>query len=143
MRVREFNFPPRAAESACAQPTAPGLEIFVAAGGVTVTFRGGSSDRTSTFELTEQDSGTTESLITCRAYPGEEVRITGGRSMAGDGFIPATTKSIGARLNPDARAQIVQYELGGSANERPLPPVYDKRFTFQFSGDRPATWAST
>lgn len=84
------------------------------AGGVTITLRGGDYERASTFELQKQDSGTAESPITYRAYPGEQVRLTGGRVLDGDAFTPAGTTGAGARLSPEARTKIVQYDLGAA-----------------------------
>jgi hypothetical protein len=51
--------------------------------GVAVTIRGGTYRRTSTLTLTSADSGTANSPVVWRAYPGEMVRLTGGRTVTG------------------------------------------------------------
>jgi ribosomal protein S11 len=52
-------------------------------GGVAVTVRGGVYRRSSTLVLTGADSGTADRPVIWRSYPGETVRITGGRSIGG------------------------------------------------------------
>jgi len=84
------------------------------AGGVTVTLRGGDYQRDASFELKQEDSGTAAAPITYRAYPGEDVRLTGGRVLDGDDFTPAGTEGAGARLSPEARTKVVQYNLGAA-----------------------------
>lgn len=53
-------------------------------GGITVYLRGGIYNRTESFLLEEQDSGTADKPVTYRAYPGESVRLDGGRQLAKD-----------------------------------------------------------
>ena len=50
-------------------------------GGVTVWIRGGLYERMSTFTLSSEDSGEAGKPIVYRAYPGEEVRIVGGKQL--------------------------------------------------------------
>ena len=76
-------------------------------GGVTVTLRGGDYSRDTSFELTKQDSGTADSPIVYRAYPGEDVRLQGGKVLNGDSFTPAGTTGAGARLRPEVRAMVM------------------------------------
>ena len=83
-------------------------------GGVTVTMRGGDYPRDTSFELTQQDSGTADSPITYRAYPGEDVRLQGGQELNGNSFTPAGTTGAGARLRPDVRSKIMQFDLGAA-----------------------------
>ena len=75
-------------------------------GGVTVSLRGGTYLCTSTFALGAEDSGTPEARIIYRAYPGEQVRLMGGRSI--DRFAPVTDPSILNRLDAAARGQVLQ-----------------------------------
>lgn len=86
-------------------------------GGVTVTLRAGDYERDSSFELQKQDSGTESSPIVYRAYPGEDVRLHGGRVLDGDDFTPAGTDGAGARLSEAARASVMQYDLGAAGVE--------------------------
>jgi Right handed beta helix region len=83
-------------------------------GGVTVTLREGDYARDSSFELLKQDSGEEGSPIVYRAYPGEDVRLLGGRVLDGDDFTPAGTDGAGARLTESARASVMQYDLGAA-----------------------------
>ncbi|MDF2834645.1 MAG: right-handed parallel beta-helix repeat-containing protein [Paenibacillus sp.] len=50
---------------------------------ITVYIRGGRYERQTPLRFDERDSGTAESPVTYRAYPGEEVVITGGRTLTG------------------------------------------------------------
>ncbi len=81
------------------------------AGGVTVILRGGEYVRDASFTLGAQDGGTEAAPITYRAYPGESVRLTGGAALDGDRFVRATADGVGARLRPEVRDRIVQYDL--------------------------------
>jgi len=56
------------------------------AGGVTVHVAAGTYFLDKTFELTKEDSGTTDSPIVYRAAQGQKVRILGGRPISG--FVP-------------------------------------------------------
>ena len=51
--------------------------------GIAVTIRSGTYRRTSTLLFTSADSGTSTIPVVWRAHPGETVRITGGRTVAG------------------------------------------------------------
>ena len=81
------------------------------AGGVTVWFRGGEVVRSTTFELTAGDSGTVSAPVTYRAWPGEAVRLLGGRRLDPAAFTPVTAPAVRERLAPAARDQIVQCDL--------------------------------
>ncbi len=78
-------------------------------GGVTVSLRGGIYQCTSTFALGAEDSGTPEARITYRAYPGEQVRLMGGKKI--DRFSQVTDADILNRLDPAARGQVLQADL--------------------------------
>ena len=81
------------------------------AGGIDVNLRGGVYERTSSFTLTEADSGTPASPVTYRAYQGEDVRIVGGNILAKDDFAPVTDGSVSERLPAASRDQVVAYDL--------------------------------
>jgi hypothetical protein len=82
------------------------------AGEVVVWLRGGSYERTSTFALGPEDSGTEASPITWRALPGETVRIRGGRHLDAGCFSPVPSgAAIESRLDPTARVRIRQCDL--------------------------------
>jgi len=78
-------------------------------GGVTVLLRGGTYNLSTTFELTEKDSGTEKSPITYRPYKNENVHLTGGKEL--NGFVPVTDAKILKRLDAAARGKVVQVDL--------------------------------
>lgn len=82
------------------------------AGGVTVYLREGTYPRSSTFELTEQDSGTADSPIVYRAYHGETVTLSGGANLERSGFAAVTDPSVLERIiDPVARGKVVAFDL--------------------------------
>lgn len=83
-------------------------------GGVTVTLREGDYERDTSFELAKQDSGEEGAPIVYRAYPGEDVRLHGGRVLDGDDFTPAGTDGVGARLSDSVRSSVMQIDLGAA-----------------------------
>lgn len=84
----------------------------LAAGSVTVYIRQGSYFRAQSFSLTEQDSGGQGKAITYRAYPGEEVRLIGGRAVSATAFSPvAPTDAAYARLDPAAHGKCLKASL--------------------------------
>lgn len=74
------------------------------AGGVAVTVRGGTYPRTATFELSGDDSGAQGAPVIYRAYPGETVRLVGGKVLPGQLFTPVGSDDP-AWPRLDARAQ--------------------------------------
>jgi len=76
---------------------------------VVVWLREGVYDRTAPFELTAEDSGTLANPIVYRAWPGEEVRIIGGKQV--EGWRPVVDEAILARLVPEARGKVLQADL--------------------------------
>lgn len=83
-------------------------------GGVTVYLRGGTYSRTASFLLEEQDSGTADKPVTYKAYPGESVRLSGGRQLEKSWFTPVTDPAVLNRIiSPDARSKVLQVELPG------------------------------
>jgi len=79
------------------------------AGGVTVEVLGGLYERTATFELGLEDSGTEAAPIVYRARPGEKVRLSGGRRVTG--WQPVTDPAILQRLEESARGRVYQASL--------------------------------
>ncbi len=79
------------------------------AGGITVWLRGGRYYLNKGLVLTEQDSGTVAGPISYRAYPDEEVRLIGGGEI--DGFKPIADPAILARLDPQARCNVLEVDL--------------------------------
>lgn len=78
-------------------------------GGVTVWIRSGEYYLDGGFELTSEDSGTSESPIVYRAMSGERVRIIGGREVSG--WQKVQEKAILERLDPAAHGQVYQVDL--------------------------------
>jgi hypothetical protein len=81
-------------------------------GGVTVQLRGGVYERRAAFELTADDSGTADCPIIYRAYPGEQVRLLGGKVVTG--FKPVTDAAILSRLDESARGHVLQADVRAS-----------------------------
>ncbi len=79
------------------------------AGGVNVLLRGGTYERTTAFELEKQDSGLPEAPIVYGAFPGEKVRLLGGRVVTG--FKQVTDETVLATLMPNARGKVYQADL--------------------------------
>jgi len=78
-------------------------------GGAAVLIRGGSYQLGQAFALAAQDSGTRQGRITYQAYPGEQVRLVGGKLVTG--FRPVTDPQVLARLEPAARGKVLQADL--------------------------------
>jgi Right handed beta helix region len=79
---------------------------------INVYLRGGIYERNSTFTLNRQDSGTQDAPVVYRAYPGETVRISGGKQLDPTWFSPVTkASSIWGRIDPAAKGQIMQVNL--------------------------------
>jgi len=77
--------------------------------GVTVYMRGGCYSHSSGFTLSAEDSGTPEARVIYRAFPGEQVRLLGGKRL--QHFAPVTDAAILDRLDPQARGHVVQVDL--------------------------------
>lgn len=80
-------------------------------GGITVYFRGGTYPVTETVQFDEQDSGTAESPIVYKAYPGEQPVFTGGEYIDGSQFSKVTDQSVLDRLTDDAKNNVLCYDL--------------------------------
>lgn len=75
----------------------------------TVWLRGGTYLTNRGLVVSAEDSASETSPVTYRAYPGEEVRISGGIELFG--FMPVTDETVSSRFDPAARDQIVQVNL--------------------------------
>ena len=116
------------------------------AAGVTIWLRGGDFVRHEALELNSADSGTAESPVVWRAYPGERPRLLGGRVLTG--FAPVTDPAVRERLSESARERVRVVDLAsvGLTNfgvmksrgfGRPLTPAHHELFY----GGRPLTLA--
>ncbi|MFD0618695.1 Ig-like domain-containing protein [Paenibacillus sp. GCM10027629] len=80
-------------------------------GGVTVYLKEGVYNRTASFALTDQDSGTSSSPITYRAYGNDKVSIMGGYNIDTAAFTPVTDQAILSRLPQEAKDKVRQIDL--------------------------------
>ena len=80
-------------------------------GGVSVVLREGIYSRSTAFRLDGADSGTEQTPMVYRAYPGEKVRILGGCRFPLSRFAPVTDQAILARLPEEARGRVLQIDL--------------------------------
>ncbi|MBP1964885.1 Ig-like domain-containing protein [Paenibacillus aceris] len=80
-------------------------------GGVTVYLREGVYNRTASFELTEQDSGTSSSPITYRAYGNDKVSLMGGFNVDTTAFTPVKDQTILGRIPQEAKDKVKQIDL--------------------------------
>lgn len=83
-------------------------------GGVTVYLREGRYERTSSFELRQQDSGEADKPITYTAYPGESVTLSGSEKLEKSAFVPVTDSSVLSRIiSTEARTKVLEADLAG------------------------------
>ena len=115
-------------------------------GGATVWIRGGTYPVRNTFQLTAEDSGMEAAPIVYRACPGEEVRLTGGRKVAG--FKPVTDPDVLSRIDEPSRGRILQADLKaqgitdfGEMRSRGFGRQIVPAGLELFFGDRPMTLA--
>ncbi|WP_036963627.1 Ig-like domain-containing protein [Promicromonospora kroppenstedtii] len=81
--------------------------------GVTVYLREGTYERSASFTLGAEDSGTADAPITYRSYPGETATVSGGKELPYDGFSPVTDQAVLDRvIETSARDDILQIDLG-------------------------------
>ncbi|MFD2880198.1 hypothetical protein ACFTAO_36425 [Paenibacillus rhizoplanae] len=75
--------------------------------------REGRYERTSSFELRQQDSGEAGKPVKYTAYPGESVTLSGSRKLAKSAFVPVTDPAIlGRIISPEARTKVLAADLG-------------------------------
>ena len=97
-----------------------------AGGPVTIWIQPGVYPRKQTFELGAADSGTVAAPVIYRAVkPGETCLQAGRRLRSGD-FKPVADPALLQRLDPAARGQVVQFDLGaiGLKNIKPFPMLF-------------------
>jgi len=93
-------------------------------GGVTVWLREGKHFLTQSFALTGQDSGEPDKPIIYRAYPGEKVRLIGGRELRADRFSLVTQANpVWSGLDPAARGQCLQAGLSSQGITESSDPL--------------------
>ncbi len=80
--------------------------------GVTVWVRGGVYPLTNAFELLASDGGTKLAPVTYRAFPGEEVRFTGGKPL--NDWRPVTDSAILKRMDSAAIGHVLQAEMNSN-----------------------------
>ncbi len=86
----------------------------LAADGTTVYLREGSYQRSASFTLGSDDSGTADATIVYRSYPGETATLTGGQSLSYDYFAPTTDQAVLDRIvEESARDDIQEIDLAG------------------------------
>jgi hypothetical protein len=80
--------------------------------GVAITLRGGIFERSATLTLTSQDSGEPGKPVVYRAFPGEQVRLVGGKLLDPAWFTAVTSASpVWSRVDAAARGKLVQVDL--------------------------------
>jgi len=80
-------------------------------GGLTIAVREGTYAPLQTLSFTGLDSGTGGSPVTCCAYPGEEVRLSGGTLIPPSTLAPVTDTTILSRLDASVQSQVRQVDL--------------------------------
>lgn len=80
-------------------------------GKITVWVHGGDYLRQRSFTLSAEDSGTAESPIVYRSWPGESPRLLGGRRVEPTAWDKVSNPQVLARLPQDARDKVLQADL--------------------------------
>jgi len=106
-------------------------------GGITVELRAGVYERSGTFELGAEDSGTAEAPVIYRARAGEQVRLVGGKQVRE--FRPVTESAILKQLDPKARGHVLWVDLRAQGIAD-LGQVTENRLQLYFQ-DKPMTLA--
>lgn len=78
--------------------------------GIIVQLAGARYELTQPVELTAEDSGTARAPIVYRAQPGQQVILSGGRRV--NQWRPVTDPAVLERLDPAARGEVLQADLG-------------------------------
>ncbi len=91
-----------------------------------VVVHGGSYERRATFKLDTQDSGTAARPVSWEAARGETVMLVGGITLPAAAFRAVADGPALGRLDPEARAHVVQLDLRalGVTNLPPFPVAY-------------------
>jgi parallel beta-helix repeat protein len=96
------------------------------ANGVTVILRGGLYEMHEQLDFTSEDSGTEESPVVYKAFPGEEVCIHGGVELRMKDLKPVQDPGIKKRLKPDVQNRIHEIDMSMYASFTSDP--WPKRF---------------
>lgn len=80
-------------------------------GPVTVRIRGGTYERTKTFRLQAEDSGTPETPIVYRGDGGEIARLVGGTKLESSWFTPVRDPDVLRRLEEEVRGNVREVDL--------------------------------
>jgi len=82
--------------------------------GVTVWLRGGLHNLAASVLFDSRDSGTASLPVTYAGWPGEDARITGGRTLDPAAFrLVDSASAVWSRLDPAARGQVYALDLRG------------------------------
>ena len=96
-----------------------------------VVIRGGTYPVRETFTLGKEDSGTESRPVAWQAFPGEEVRLSGGLMLSPGAFRPLTDADARAKLEETARGKVLQADLA------PLCVTAPEAFPARFRGPLP------
>jgi hypothetical protein len=81
-------------------------------GGIVVWLRGGTYERASSLVLGASDSGSAGKRVVWRGYPGETVRLIGGRKLDTAAFKPVpSTSPVYSRLDASVRDKVLAIDL--------------------------------
>ncbi|MBA3776530.1 MAG: right-handed parallel beta-helix repeat-containing protein, partial [Betaproteobacteria bacterium] len=78
---------------------------------IKVVLQGGNHVRRDTFELSAQDSGTSEFRVTWEAAANKQARLTGATMLPVTAFGPLTNQAARAQLRESARQRVLQVDL--------------------------------
>ncbi|MDB6059871.1 MAG: hypothetical protein JWO95_3715, partial [Verrucomicrobiales bacterium] len=79
--------------------------------GAIIWIRAGTYPLTKTFELSEQDSGSTNAPVFIRAFDDQQPRLIGGVELLLSDFHPVTDPTFLRRLDVSARTNVLEIEL--------------------------------
>lgn len=88
---------------------------------VTVYLAPGQYRLDSTFELTAEDSGTSQSPVVFRAQQTGTARLQGGVTLPSSAFRPVTNSAVLSRLEAEARGQVLVCDLSIQTSEALVP----------------------
>ena len=80
-------------------------------GGITVHVLGGEYEMTDSFTLSPDDTGSEQTPITYRAYPGDTVTMTGANSLPGNQFKEVTNEKTLSRMPEGMAGKVYQIDL--------------------------------
>ena len=105
-------------------------------GPVTVWIKRGRYHRTTTFALTQQDSGSEDVPVVYRAHGDEAVHLIGGKELDQAWFRPVQDSTVLARLDADARGKVLQVDLRAVGVTDYGKPGLERRGLQLFCNDR-------